>query len=148
MFEEAIAWDTRLGARPYVVHNRVRLATELAALGELTRAETLARQAADEARRLGMPGWVRNAAALLDRVRAEADPLTDREREIVALVAEVLSNRQIAYRLVLSERTVESHVRSVLAKLGLANGTEVAAWAHRRELTPGLTQDRTRTPPR
>ncbi|WP_244211339.1 hypothetical protein [Amycolatopsis kentuckyensis] len=39
---------------------------------------------------------------------------------------------------------MESHVRSVLAKLGLANRTEVAAWAHRR----GLTPDRTRTPPR
>ncbi|MGV9366216.1 ATP-binding protein [Amycolatopsis sp. NPDC003731] len=144
LFEEAIAWDTRLGARPYVVHNRVRLAAELAALGDLSRAEPLARQAADEARRLGMPGWVRDAAALLDRVRAEADPLTGREREIVTLVAGALSNRQIAQRLVVSERTVESHVRSVLAKLGLANRTEVAAWAHRR----GLTPDRTRTPPR
>ncbi|OXM64869.1 ATP-binding protein [Amycolatopsis vastitatis] len=142
LFEEAIAWDTRLGARPYVVHNRVRLAGELATLGELPRAETLARQAADEARRLGMPGWVRDATALLDQVRTEADPLTGREREIVALVAGALSNRQIAHRLVLSERTVESHVRSVLAKLGLANRTEVAAWAHRR----GLIADRTRTP--
>ncbi|RSM46093.1 LuxR family transcriptional regulator [Amycolatopsis balhimycina DSM 5908] len=144
LFEEAIAWDTRLGARPYVVHNRVRLAAELAALGELPRAETLARQAADEARRLGMPGWVRKATELLDRVRTEADPLTGREREIVALVAGALSNRQIAHRLVLSERTVESHVRSVLAKLGLANRTEVAAWAHRR----GLTTVPTGAPPR
>ncbi|MEV7097195.1 AAA family ATPase [Amycolatopsis sp. NPDC051045] len=137
LFEEAIAWDTRLGARPYVVHNRVRLAAALAALGELPRAETLARQAAAEARRLGMPGWVRDATALLDRARAEADPLTGREREVVALVAGALSNRQIAHRLVLSERTVESHVRSVLAKLGLANRTEVAAWALRRDRTTG-----------
>lgn len=143
-FEEAIAWDTRLGARPYVVHNRVRLAAVLASLGELQRAETLARQAAEEARRLGMPGWLRDATALLDRVRHEGDPLTGREREVAALVAGALSNRQIAHRLVLSERTVESHVRSVLAKLGLANRTEVAAWAQRR----GLTPDRTQTPPR
>ncbi|MFF1608981.1 ATP-binding protein [Amycolatopsis sp. NPDC058278] len=135
LFEAAIAWDARLGARPYVVHNRVRLAAELAASGEPARAEPLARQAADEARRLGMPGWLRDATALLDRVRTEADPLTGREREIVGLVAGALSNRQIAHRLVLSERTVESHVRSVLAKLGLANRAEVTAWAHRRGLT-------------
>jgi DNA-binding CsgD family transcriptional regulator len=136
LFEESIAWDTRLGARPYVVHNRVRLASVLLTRGDVQRAETLARQAAEEARRLGMPGWLRDAAALLDRARLAADPLTGREREIATLVADALSNRQIAHRLVLSERTVESHVRSVLAKLGLANRTEIAAWVHRRGLTP------------
>ncbi len=137
LFEEAIAWDARLGARPYVVHNRVRLAAELVVLGDFPRAETPARQAAEEARRLGMPGWLRRATELLDRARTGGDPLTGREREIAVLVAGALSNRQIAGRLVLSERTVESHVRSVLAKLGLANRTEVAAWAHRRGLTAG-----------
>jgi DNA-binding NarL/FixJ family response regulator len=51
--------------------------------------------------------------------------LTRREREVADLVVRALSNRQIADRLVLSERTVESHVRSILAKLGLANRTEL-----------------------
>jgi DNA-binding CsgD family transcriptional regulator len=55
--------------------------------------------------------------------------LTAREREIAALVADALTNRQIAARLVLSERTVESHVRSILAKTRCANRTEfVARW--------------------
>ena len=74
-----------------------------------------------------MPGPA--ATALLARARAEAqtrDPLTGREREIADLVAAALTNRQIADRLVLSERTVESHVRNVLAKLGLSNRTEIA----------------------
>jgi DNA-binding NarL/FixJ family response regulator len=76
-----------------------------------------------------MPGPAAAASGLLARARAEArsrDPLTDREREIADLVAAALTNRQIADRLVLSERTVESHVRSVLAKLAVANRTEIA----------------------
>ena len=52
---------------------------------------------------------------------------TAREREVAGLVARALSNRQVAERLVLSERTVESHVRSVLAKLGLTNRAELIA---------------------
>ncbi|WP_236796928.1 AAA family ATPase [Amycolatopsis sp. GM8] len=127
-FEEAIAIDSRTGARPYVALNRLALAEVLMACDDFARAETLARQAMEEARRLGMPGPARRASGVLERLRT-ADPLTAREREIAGLLAESLSNRQIADRLVLSERTVESHVRSILAKLGLANRVEVAQWA-------------------
>jgi DNA-binding CsgD family transcriptional regulator len=55
------------------------------------------------------------------------DGLTAREREIAELVADGLANRAIAAKLVLSERTVETHVRNVLGKLGLRNRTELAA---------------------
>ncbi len=137
LFEEAITTDIGIGARPAVAQARLRLAGVLFArlgAGDLVRAQGIAREAADECRRLGMPGPLAGATALLDRIRAErraADPLTGREREIVVLLADALSNRKIAERLVLSERTVESHVRSILAKLGLANRTEVVAWASR-----------------
>jgi DNA-binding NarL/FixJ family response regulator len=61
-------------------------------------------------------------AALLAR-RRQPDPLarlTDREREVLALVAEGRSNRAISSRLQLTLRTVESHIRSILSKLDLA----------------------------
>jgi DNA-binding NarL/FixJ family response regulator len=54
--------------------------------------------------------------------------LTAREHEVVELVAQALSNRDIAARLVLSERTVESHVRRILAKTGMRTRTELTRW--------------------
>ena len=56
------------------------------------------------------------------------DDLSGREREVLALVAEGLSNRAIASRLVITERTVESHITRILAKLGVTEGPHV----HRR----------------
>ena len=54
--------------------------------------------------------------------------LTRREREVAALLARGLTNRRIAKELVLSERTVENHVRNFLKKLKLSSRSEVAAW--------------------
>ena len=71
-------------------------------------------------------------ARLLGRKRRD-DPLgslTDREREVLALVAEGLSNRAIAGRLVVTDRTVEAHISQVFGKLGL----EESPAAHRRVL--------------
>jgi predicted ATPase/DNA-binding CsgD family transcriptional regulator len=55
--------------------------------------------------------------------------LTLREREVAALVADGLSNRAIAARLVISQRTVDGHVERILAKLGFTSRAQVAAWA-------------------
>ena len=58
--------------------------------------------------------------------------LTVRETEVARLVAEGLTNRQIAERLVLSPRTVEGHVEKVLGKLGVHRRGDVANWLARQ----------------
>lgn len=55
--------------------------------------------------------------------------LTAREREVAALIAQGSSNSAIAAQLVLSERTIETHVTNILAKLGFTSRSQVAAWA-------------------
>jgi non-specific serine/threonine protein kinase len=85
-----------------------------------------------EGRRLGID----DAAALAFGTRrprgASPSGLSDREQEVARLVARGLPNKAIAAQLHLSVRTVESHVRHVLAKAGLDNRTQLAAWARER----------------
>jgi DNA-binding NarL/FixJ family response regulator len=63
--------------------------------------------------------------------RDPLDALSDRERDVLALLAEGLRNREIAARLVISEATVKTHVRHVLEKLQFRNRAEAAAFAAR-----------------
>ena len=62
------------------------------------------------------------------------DPLTAREVEILKLVAQGLSNQEIAEKLVISERTVRTHVTNILSKLHLANRTQATLYALREGL--------------
>jgi len=57
------------------------------------------------------------------------ESLTRRELEIAALVAEGLSNKQIAARLVIGQRTAETHIENIMNKLGVNTRAQVAAWA-------------------
>jgi NarL family two-component system response regulator LiaR len=68
------------------------------------------------------------------------EPLTIREMEVIKLIAEGLSNQEIAERLVISERTVRTHVTNILGKLHLANRTQAALYALREGLAD-LEQD-------
>lgn len=61
--------------------------------------------------------------------------LTEREREVLALIADGRSNREIARALVLSEKTVKTHVSNILMKLDLADRTQAALWAVRHGVT-------------
>jgi DNA-binding NarL/FixJ family response regulator len=69
---------------------------------------------------------------------AQGDELTEREREVLALVAEGLSNAAIAERLVVSVHTVRNHVASLSAKLGAHSKLEALSIAVRQGLLPGL----------
>jgi DNA-binding NarL/FixJ family response regulator len=62
------------------------------------------------------------------------DGLSPREVQILGLVAQGLSNRQVGTTLSISEHTAANHMRSILRKTGCANRTEAASYAHRHGL--------------
>lgn len=87
----------------------------------------------DAAQRVANGGSALDPQVVARLVGADRDALgalTEREREVLSLMAEGLTNSGIARRLVLTERTVEGHVRGVLMKLDLPDGAD----AHRRVL--------------
>jgi ATP/maltotriose-dependent transcriptional regulator MalT len=65
----------------------------------------------------------------------KTDELTEREREVAALVAQGYSNGEIASALVLSKRTVEKHIANILSKLGLTSRVQIVRWAIEHDLT-------------
>jgi DNA-binding CsgD family transcriptional regulator/tetratricopeptide (TPR) repeat protein len=104
----------------------------LLALGRPELAKAHARAAEELLER--WPGWRRDEArALLVRLRAVprrgTGPLTPREREVAQLVAQGLSNGEVAKRLFITTKTASVHVSNILAKLGMSSRAEIAAWA-------------------
>lgn len=98
-----------------------------------------------EAIRAAYQGEARLHPAVMRRLMAQvaaqpaapqsaAPDLTEREREVLALVAQGLSNREIAGQLVISEKTVKTHISSLLGKLGQEDRTKLAVYAIRHGL--------------
>ena len=136
--ERALSAFRRLGMPLENERTRLLLATTLAA-GAREVATSEAKRALAGFEQLGAGCDADAAAALLRSLGVKAARtgpkglglLTKREREVLELLAEGLSNPQIAERLVVSRKTVEHHVRHVLSKLGLRGRAEVAAYAIR-----------------
>jgi DNA-binding NarL/FixJ family response regulator len=82
------------------------------------------------------PAVAKLLAATLRAPRPAADSLTAREREVLTLIADGATNRQIARRLGVTERTARTHVSNILGKLGLTSRTQAALWAVREGLAP------------
>lgn len=64
-------------------------------------------------------------------------PISGREQQVASLIAEGMTNREIAEALVISERTADTHVQNILAKLGLVSRAQVAAWYVEQSGAPG-----------
>jgi DNA-binding CsgD family transcriptional regulator len=139
----AESWD-RFGERPRVAYARLREAEAHVRKGDRTAATVAARAAFTAANEMGW-AWVRDGVASLAR-RARLDlgadatrepspaerfGLTVRELEVLHLVAEGKTNRQIAERLYISAKTASVHVSNILAKLHVANRSEAGAEARR-----------------
>ncbi len=139
---QAAVREFDFGYRYEVARSRFRWAQALRAAGDRNAAELEAAEALREAEAMGarpladaLRAWARRARVPLPGGRREAtSALTEREEEVLALVARGLSNRQIGERLYISTKTVSVHVSNVLAKLGASGRAEAVAVATRRGL--------------
>lgn len=126
---DAVATCARLGVPGHLVETQYELATVLRRTRRPAEATTLLRTAQASAERLGMAPIL---AKIEDSLGDVVGILSAREREVAELVAQGCSNRDIARRLVLSERTAANHVQHVLTKLGLSRRGEIAGWLARQ----------------
>ncbi|HSI98409.1 MAG TPA: LuxR C-terminal-related transcriptional regulator, partial [Gaiellaceae bacterium] len=138
LFEDALDRLERTGMPFEAARARIELATSLVALGRSAAAAREASAALERLLELGAEAEAERARRMLE---ASADDggmpssaLTSREREVLARLADGMTNRQIAERLVVSEHTVHRHVTNILRKLDLPSRTAAAAHAIRAGL--------------
>jgi DNA-binding CsgD family transcriptional regulator len=125
----AITQAEAAGSPGFVAEAQFHLATTLA-----TRDPVEAKATAETARRsaqaIGMAAYLQPIADLLARLNDTSRPgiLSAREDEVARLVAEGSTNREIAQRLFISERTAQNHVQHILTKLDFTSRAQIAAW--------------------
>jgi DNA-binding CsgD family transcriptional regulator len=122
----------RAGASGFAAEARYHLATTLLARNDHAQAALAARDADRLAGALGMAAYTDRATALVAQLDwRNRSGLSPREAEVARLVADGLTNRQIAERLVISDRTAENHVQHILTKLGFTTRSQIATWSVR-----------------
>jgi DNA-binding CsgD family transcriptional regulator len=128
LLEDAVAQHEHVGDR----FGRARALLALGVVRRRQRQKRAARDAIglalDEFEQLGAETWVEKARAELGRIggRTRIEGLTPAERRVAALVAEARTNREVAAALMVGERTVETHLSRVYAKLGVRSRAELA----------------------
>lgn len=127
----ALAASLAMGFAPATGYAHLELARAALDQGDRAAARRHLDAAGDLARRLGLAPLQAEVEAMV--TPPPVGPLTPREEQVAALVAEGLSNRQIAERLYLSVRTVENHVTHILVKLGFESRARIASWHADRE---------------
>ena len=142
-FARALRRNIEFGDRPSAAATRYSWARGLLRHGlarDFERASALMAAALRGAQLLGMAALIRAIGELQRNLdRRPVHPLSSRELEVAQLVAQGLSNKDVASSLRLSARTVESHLLSIMSKLGMENRAQVAAWITR---TQAATRDR------
>jgi DNA-binding CsgD family transcriptional regulator len=137
-FERALDLNRRMGATTWLARTAYEYARFLLARGrrDRDRGEALLGEAAALAERARLPGLLARIRTIGVSAPAAAlpDGLSAREVQILGLVAQGLSNREIGGTLLISEHTAANHIRSILRKTGCANRTEATSYAHRHGL--------------
>jgi len=114
---------------PVLAHARATVAASLGISALESETEAGRRMSTDEAIAFALDE--RKPTRVDARVVAGVTPLSKRELEVARLVADGMTNKEIASRCFLSERTVETHVSNILNKLGINSRVEVAGWVAR-----------------
>ncbi|WP_324687768.1 ATP-binding protein [Mycobacterium sp. 94-17] len=134
LFAAALEMDRRMGSVVHVSETLARQALFAASRGLAEEARHLAGEARAIAAPIGQHRVVELVGSLLTVGPEGPDGLTDREVEVLRLLAEGLSNRAIGERLYISTNTAANHVRNILIKTGAANRTQAAMYAADHEL--------------
>ncbi len=134
-FEAALDLNRRMGAATWVAHTAYEYGRTLLRDGDAEHASLLLADAGALADRHGLAA-LRARIQNVDPASAAPHPsgLSARELEILRLVAQGLSNREIGAELFISEHTAANHIRSILRKTDSANRTEATAYAYRHGL--------------
>jgi DNA-binding CsgD family transcriptional regulator len=133
-FGAALEMDRRMGSVVHVSETLARHALFAASCGRAEDARRLADEARAVAAAIGQNRVVELVDSFLTMDVQGPDGLTDREVEVLRLLAEGLSNRAIGERLYISTNTAANHVRNILIKTGAANRTQAAMYAADHEL--------------
>jgi DNA-binding NarL/FixJ family response regulator len=130
--EESVARALRAGAAGFLLKDTppddIIRAVRVAARGEAILSPRITRQLIDR--------YIGPETARADDAKQRLDALTDKEREVVALIGDGLSNGEIARSLFISEGTAKVHVSRILTKLACTNRVQVAILAHDAGLVP------------